>query len=196
MKTLLQQKTSQKASQDQLYGLIRRDNYDGNDPLDIEHYLRGIRREPITMPSQPPRQLTQPIVDLVSDNVSRNVVKNSMKKIQQNVKAAQISKQTLDDAMEQLIQEDVGTNLGKLAKGKSNTLKKAVVDEYKAKQNKISNFGKLTSVLKQQQHEQRLSAASVQPLALGTGTRSGAAYTATKEQLKTRLQLHKERNPN
>ncbi len=34
MKTLLQKKTSQ----EQLYGLIRRDNYDGNDPLDIEHY--------------------------------------------------------------------------------------------------------------------------------------------------------------
>ncbi len=51
---------------------------------------------------------------------------------------------------------------GKLAKGKSNTFKKAVVDVYKAKQNKLSNFGKLTSGSKQRQHEQRLGAASVQ----------------------------------
>jgi hypothetical protein len=37
----------------------------------------------------------------------------------------------------------------------------------------------------------------MQPMALGTGTRSGAAFTATREQLNapTRLQLHKERNP-
>ena len=33
------------------------------------------------------------------------------------------------------------------------------------------------------------------PMALGTGTRSGAAFTATNEQLKTRLDVHRERNP-
>jgi hypothetical protein len=59
---------------------------------------------------------------------------------------------------------------------------------------KISNFGKLTSGLKRQQHEQRLGAASMQPIDIGSGTRSGAAFLASEEQL-TRLQLHRKNNP-
>jgi hypothetical protein len=37
----------------------------------------------------------------------------------------------------------------------------------------------------------------MQPMALGTGTRSGAAFTATDAQLNapSRMQLHRERNP-
>ncbi len=116
-----------------------------------------------------------------------------MKKIQLNVKAAQISKQTLDDSMKQVIQEVAWTNLGKLAKGKSNILKKAVVDEYKAKQTNISNFGVLARNLQSEQSNKRMGAASMQPMALGTGTRSGAAFTATKEQLNSPSQRKKPR---
>jgi hypothetical protein len=32
-------------------------------------------------------------------------------------------------------------------------------------------------------------------MSLRTGTRSGAAFTATNEQLKSRLEVHRERNP-
>ena len=32
--------TQNRISRTQLYELIRRDNYDGNDPLDIEHFLK------------------------------------------------------------------------------------------------------------------------------------------------------------
>jgi hypothetical protein len=90
------------------------------------------------------------------------------------------------------------SNFGKLSKGASDDLKERWVESIKGEQSrrkKISNFAKLTTGLKQQQHQHRLGIASVQPMSLETGTRSGAAFTATNEQLKTRLELHKERNP-
>ena len=42
-----------------------------------------------------------------------------------------------------------------------------------------------------------MGAASMQPMQLQTGTRSGAAFTATEAQLKapSRMELHRERNP-
>ncbi len=42
-----------------------------------------------------------------------------------------------------------------------------------------------------------MGAASMQPMALGTGTRSGAAFTATKEQLNapSRTQAYRINNP-
>jgi hypothetical protein len=48
------------------------------------------------------------------------------------------------------------SNLGKLAKGQSKTLKKAVVDEYKAKQTKISNFGALARNVQRDQFNKRM----------------------------------------
>jgi hypothetical protein len=90
------------------------------------------------------------------------------------------------------------SNFGKLSKGASDDLKERWVESIKGEQSrrkKISNFAKLTTGLKQQQHQQRLGIASVQPMSLETGTRSGAAFTATNEQLKTRLDVHRERNP-
>ncbi len=61
-------------------------------------------------------------------------------------------------------------------------------------QTAISNFGQLTQGLKQQQHQQRMGIASMQPTQLQTGTRSGTAFTATEAQLRapSRMDLHRE----
>ena len=92
------------------------------------------------------------------------------------------------------------SNLGKLSKAATTDLKERWIEsiqETQARRKKISNFGKLTLGLQQQKQQQRLGAASMQPIQLQTGTRSGAAFTATDAQLNapSRTQLHRERNP-
>ena len=92
------------------------------------------------------------------------------------------------------------SNLGKLSKAATTDLKECWIEsiqETQARRKKISNFGKLTLGLQQQKQQQRLGAASMQPIQLQTGTRSGAAFTATDAQLNapSRMQLHRERNP-
>ena len=71
----------------------------------------------------------------------------------------------------------------------------AVLNEYAAKRQNISNFGALARNLQQEQSNKRMGIASIKPVDIGSGTRSGAAFTATNEQLKTRLDVHRERNP-
>jgi hypothetical protein len=89
------------------------------------------------------------------------------------------------------------SNFGKFSKAATTDLKQRWKQSVQQQQTSISNFGQLTYGLKQQQQQQRLGAASMQPMQLEAGTRSGAAFTATEAQLNapSRMQLHRERNP-
>ena len=64
----------------------------------------------------------------------------------------------------------------------------------------INNLGKLTHGLQREQHQQRLGAAAIRPtdiLGVSGTTRTGAKFGATEVQLNapSRMQLHRERNP-
>ena len=61
-------------------------------------------------------------------------------------------------------------------------------------------MNQLTHGLQQQQHQQRLDAAAIRPadiLGVSGTTRTGTAFAATEAQLNapSRMQLHRERNP-
>ena len=85
----------------------------------------------------------------------------------------------------------------KLITGNMKTDRQILASEMNRKIGLINKFGKLTHGLQQEQHMQRLGAASVQPVQQQGGTRSGAAFAATEAQLNapSRMQLHRERNP-
>ena len=100
-------------------------------------------------------------------------------------------------ASEFVQKQRVRNNIAKLSKGATDDLKDRWKQSIQQQQTSISNFGQLTQGLKQQQHQQRMGAASMQPMQLQTGTRSGAAFTATEAQLMapSRMELHRQRNP-
>ena len=100
-------------------------------------------------------------------------------------------------ASEFVQKQRVRNNIAKLSKGVTDDLKDRWKQSIQQQQTSISNFGQLTQGLKQQQHQQRMGAASMQPMQLQTGTRSGAAFTATEAQLMapSRMELHRQRNP-
>ena len=100
-------------------------------------------------------------------------------------------------ASEFVQKQRVRNNIAKLSKGVTDDLKDRWKQSIQQQQTAISNFGQLTQGLKQQQHQQRMGAASMQPMQLQTGTRSGAAFTATEAQLMapSRMELHRQRNP-
>ena len=100
-------------------------------------------------------------------------------------------------ASEFVQKQRVQNNIAKLSKGATDDLKDRWKQSIQQQQTAISNFGQLTQGLKQQQHQQRMGIASMQPTQLQTGTRSGAAFTATEAQLRapSRMELHRERNP-
>jgi hypothetical protein len=94
-------------------------------------------------------------------------------------------------------QEKTANKLLKLSQGATNELKERWKSSVKQHQQNVSKFGQLTHKLQQEQSRQRLDIASIQPVQLQGGTRSGAAFSATREQLNapSRMQLHRERNP-
>jgi len=100
-------------------------------------------------------------------------------------------------ASEFVQKQRVQNNIAKLSKGATDDLKDRWKQSIQQQQTAISNFGQLTQGLKQQQHQQRMGVASMQPMQLQTGKRSGAAFTATEAQLRapSRMELHRERNP-
>jgi hypothetical protein len=73
----------------------------------------------------------------------------------------------------------------------------AVLNEYAAKRQNISNFGALARNLQQEQSNKRMGIASIKPVDIGSGTRSGAAFSATQQQLNapSRTQVHRLNNP-
>ena len=94
-------------------------------------------------------------------------------------------------------QEKTANKLLKLSQGATNELKERWKSSVKQHQQNVSKFGQLTHGLQKEQFRQRLDIASIQPVQLQGGTRSGAAFSATREQLNapSRMQLHRERNP-
>jgi len=94
-------------------------------------------------------------------------------------------------------QEKTANKLLKLSQGATNELKERWKSSVKQHQQNVSKFGQLTHKLQQEQSRQRLDIASIQPVQLQGGTRSGAAFSTTREQLNapSRMQLHRERNP-
>ena len=104
------------------------------------------------------------------------------------------------NARKEVKQQKVANNLGKLSEGATNNLKEGWKGAIKQHQSSVSNFGKLTHGLQQQQHQQRLDAAAIRPadiLGVSGSTRGGAKFGATEAQLNapSRMQLHRERNP-
>ncbi len=109
-------------NQDKVNKLKQRANKINNSAITIQKKFRQIKRKntPISISNGPPTSTVQ-TADLIAANVSRSVVRNSSNRVARNqnlnIKAAQISQKTLDDAMKQLIQEDATANMKKLSRG-------------------------------------------------------------------------------
>ncbi len=89
---------------------------------------------------------------MVSFNAAKSIVRNSLNKVARNQKAAQISKQTLDNAMKEIITEDATSNTNKLSQGLLKQTRKEYIgtkaSEGLSKRTNISNFGNLGSQTK------------------------------------------------
>jgi hypothetical protein len=108
------------ADRDQLYDLIRRDQYDGNDPLDIENELRNMRKE------QENRTRSKELADILArDNAAvklqnvlklkqgekgrhilQKVVRENIERKKTDLPVQKITDQTLQNALKEVIQED------------------------------------------------------------------------------------------
>ena len=143
--------------------------------------------------------------DLDKSKYEQALKSNKISKNLQNITAndAAITLQNAirnKQARKEVKQQRVANNLGKLAKGSTDKLKQAWKQATEQHRKTTSNFGQLTQRLQQQQHQQRLDAAAIRPadiLGVGGTTRTGTAFGATEAQLNapSRMQLHRERNP-
>jgi hypothetical protein len=155
---------------DKVNKLEQRANKINDSAVTIQKKFRQIKRKttPISISNDAPTTTIQP-ANLIADNVSRSVVRNSLNKVARNqnlnIKAANISQKTLDDAMKQLIQEDATSNIKKLSKGILQHDKQLYVEKKAAKISKrvnISNFAKLanqTTKLKEVRQNKQMQAA-------------------------------------
>ena len=206
---------------DELFKLIDRRNY-GNDPLDIEQGLKSIRQNSAANKIKDMIKLKkhEPGRHILQNTVRQNIRKRTIERMQNEIRAQGAVNDIIDNAVEhsgarqlaatklqaalkktltrnEYKQEKAANKLLKLSKGATEDLKDKWKQTIKQHQRATSNFGQLTRGLQQEQHMQRLGAASVQPVQQQGGTRSGAAFGATQEQLNapSRMQLHRERNP-
>ena len=97
----------------------------------------------------------------VNDMVDNAVNQSSATKIQSAVRNR--------NARKEVKQQKVANNIAKLSKGATDDLKERWKQSIQQQQTSISNFGQLTQGLKQQQHQQRMGIASMQPTQLQTG---------------------------
>ena len=124
------------------------------------------------------------------------VIKNHYKKVDASIKIQAAAKGAIQRKKDRAV-----TNMGNLTDQLNETVQygntQKVLKEYAEKRQNISNFGALARNLQQEQSNKRMGIASMKPVDIGSGTRSGAAFSATREQLNapSRTQVHRLNNP-